>query len=233
MKTKLWAGFLFCSSALTAASFVAAAPGSPVTVDGEVNLHGVGATSTGVASDGENTPADLIPEFVYTAPTSWDTVNASEVGPVTLVGPGVGLTTTVKFNGSGGDSTVATPGASQLKFTSGGTVIVHIPGNLIFDHTTVLIEAGTQVVFMVDGDVTFNWADIQQTGGGRLFVQSGGDITVNTEKFIGAAFANNNLNITATAGLDNSNILLDGAFADLPTPGAVEPLRMLPIVEGK
>lgn len=224
---------LVWGTTLLAASLVYAA-GSNVTVEGEINLHD-GATATGVTgTEGTNSLTGSIPAYTYTAPSTWDETRASELGPVTLNGPGTGNVKTIKFDGSGGNSTFDQAPPAKLVVDGGGTVIVHIPGNLTIDQAAIEIRDGTELVFMVDGNVTFNWAQITQSGGGRVLIEAGGDVTINTEKFTGAGFANGNLSFDAGAGGDlTDKVFLDASLLAVPSKGKAKRLRMLPIVEGK
>lgn len=206
----------------------------PLQVDGTVNLHGPLAPSldtgsiSAQAGPAAGTPIDRpLPAFEYGVPPV-DTVVGGPIpsGATTITGPGAGAGTVTEYTATSlgvGDT---------LTITGGGTVMIHVTGNLSLDHTTFTISDGTRVVLYVDGTTTFNYVTLTQTGGGSLQIQGQGDVTINAPTITGVAFANDTLRLDTDGGaMDGLITMNEGLLAN--SQEGVRRLRLLPIIEGQ
>lgn len=207
------------------------AAGGSINVQGTVNTHGnpPGTVDGGVtATAGQNgtagAPLDTITPFEYHAPTAW---NQTVAGPMatTIAGPGAGNTTTIKYQAT----SLTNP---TINISGGGTVYIHITGNITIDGGTFTVSGNTRVVFFVDGKLTFNYTDLKQTGtGSSLQIQAQGDVVVKATEIQGVAFANQTLTLDGM-GASMAKIKMDESRLGAAQEG-LKYIRVLPILDGE
>lgn len=214
-----------------ALSGVVWAGGGNVNVQGTVNTHGnpPGTVDGNVsATAGQNgtagSPLDAITPFEYHPPATADQTVAGPMG-TTISGPGAGNVTTIEYQ----PTSLTNP---TITISGGGTVYLHITGNITLDGGTFTISGNTRVVLFVDGKLTFNYTTLQQLGtGSSLQIQAQGDVVVKALDIQGVAFANQTLTLDGT-GDSMAKIKMDESRLGAAQEG-FKYIRVLPILDGE
>lgn len=216
-------------TALAAAGAARAlAQSTDVNVDGKVNRHDGAAIDPSIRPQAGETTGEVIddplPDFQYTVPPI-DTNHGSAIptGSVIITGPGAGLQHVHEY------STTALGTGDILTIAGGGTVMIHVTGDLTLDQCSVVVGADTRVVFFVDGETRFTFADIVvAAAGGSVQIQAQGDVLIRQSAIRAVAVANGTLTLRG----DIDAIDMDDSLRSNKQEGTTGRLRILTIVEG-